>query len=507
MATTAHYGDDAMQLASHGWRVHPLQARDKRPLLSKWQEQATTDEEQIAEWWGSKPSSNIGIALGEASGIIDAECDQAGSEATLAKLLGDEMLITPTYQSRRGKHRILRWRGDLPDKAKIEIGPAGGKVEFRGCGSKGAYSVAPPSIHPDTHEAYQWLEGLSPEDVDVADIPKKLLVALWNLGGEDLIEERPKSQRMALYEQDSIPEGARDETLYKEACALWREQEAIHGEGCFDADTSQKAVYRRLWAWNQSMCIPPLEERVLLEKSESARSFIRAHPLDLDTTARSRGASLEALGLELRGGQHYPGLWRLETVNSDPPIMRIFAPCLPDKGLDLTPDEYDSAAHVHRKVLAVTGEIALDDGVRPWRVIWKGSNKNRKNPIRGLMAKLLDSATKIEAPAEQQTLRVVGEILLGYLARAKVLSDEVKPSIAWPFTEDGVTYFTFSRFQELVMESNLEIKRNQLSRAVRELGANKDGDKLFRLASGKGSKPVRFMGISAADVKLLHDRL
>jgi hypothetical protein len=94
----------------------------KHPRLSKWQEKATTDPDQVAKWWGQWPDANVGLALGPASGVFDIEFDDAEGEATAAELLGD--VATLKYRSQRSTHHlfylpedlsppkaVLRWRG------------------------------------------------------------------------------------------------------------------------------------------------------------------------------------------------------------------------------------------------------------------------------------------------------------------------------------------------------------------------------------------------------------
>lgn len=68
----------AMEYASYGWRVIPVDPNKKHPPLNKWQDLATTDEEKIIEWWdGRYKNCGIGVVFGEASGIVDIEIDDA----------------------------------------------------------------------------------------------------------------------------------------------------------------------------------------------------------------------------------------------------------------------------------------------------------------------------------------------------------------------------------------------------------------------------------------------
>ena len=65
---------DALQYAGKGLYVFPLRENDKRPQIKGWQENATTDETQIREWWTTWPKANIGIVCG-LSGLTVVDVD------------------------------------------------------------------------------------------------------------------------------------------------------------------------------------------------------------------------------------------------------------------------------------------------------------------------------------------------------------------------------------------------------------------------------------------------
>ncbi|WP_042365975.1 bifunctional DNA primase/polymerase [Streptacidiphilus neutrinimicus] len=63
----------ALAAARRGWRVFPLIPGDKRPAVSAWEQQATTDPERLARWWNRQPYG-IGIACGP-SGLVAVDLD------------------------------------------------------------------------------------------------------------------------------------------------------------------------------------------------------------------------------------------------------------------------------------------------------------------------------------------------------------------------------------------------------------------------------------------------
>ena len=64
----------ALAHAKNGFYVIPLVENSKRPLISDWQNRATTNPLQIDSWWSEYPNANIGIAC-EVSNLIVIDLD------------------------------------------------------------------------------------------------------------------------------------------------------------------------------------------------------------------------------------------------------------------------------------------------------------------------------------------------------------------------------------------------------------------------------------------------
>lgn len=54
----------AIDYAQRGWNVLPCNYK-KQPATPKGVYDATTDENQIARWWGDNPKAQIGISTGK----------------------------------------------------------------------------------------------------------------------------------------------------------------------------------------------------------------------------------------------------------------------------------------------------------------------------------------------------------------------------------------------------------------------------------------------------------
>ena len=76
----------ALEYAALGLAVFPVippmgngeKSAGKKPYISNWQKEATSNKEKITEWWTKWPTANIGIATGRKSQglvVIDLDID------------------------------------------------------------------------------------------------------------------------------------------------------------------------------------------------------------------------------------------------------------------------------------------------------------------------------------------------------------------------------------------------------------------------------------------------
>jgi hypothetical protein len=165
--------ETALDLARRGFHVLPLIPRTKRPLVFGGCNAGTRDPEQIALWWKRKPDANIGIDCGHTNLIVmDADHGLACLEDFIA--WRDRNGLPPTYTVRSG--RRLREDGSPEFGVQMYFRGSGKSRKWilDGCSgdfkSIGGLVVAPPSIHPDSGEAYEVLL-----DLPIADRPDMLL--------------------------------------------------------------------------------------------------------------------------------------------------------------------------------------------------------------------------------------------------------------------------------------------------------------------------------------------
>ncbi len=146
----------ARAYASMGWPVLPLVTREKRPANANGLTGASTDLNQIEEWWTRWPRANIGLRTGDAFDVLDLDSQAAVETLQLliaAQQLEDDQTLTkyyhagPIQSTGKGFHMLFE-----PTGARNFANRYPG-IDFRG---QRGYIVASPSIHPNGHQ-YQWI--------------------------------------------------------------------------------------------------------------------------------------------------------------------------------------------------------------------------------------------------------------------------------------------------------------------------------------------------------------
>lgn len=233
----------AIEYAQKGLAVFPLCERDKRPTTRNGFKDATTDLNQISEWWKQNPNYNIGIATGTISGglvVIDVDQDSSKGKdgfASITAWMREHGKVNTTAEVNTGRGGLhLYYRTDKQFGNRTNLLK---NVDVR---ADGGYVVAPPSIHPNgkpylwNAEGYGWEYGIQTAGQTVID----------------LLNYSPnQNQQSFKVEGDVIPDGMRTDTLFKLTCSL------------IDKGLSENAIKASVRAENDSRCNPPLTDKEL----------------------------------------------------------------------------------------------------------------------------------------------------------------------------------------------------------------------------------------------------
>jgi len=501
MATTG-IGQLAASYAARGWQIVKLwgclepgvctcwKGKDcgtpgKHPQGEQWQLRTTSDENDVLSWFDSGRPVNIGLLLGPRSGVVDVELD--GPEAKQAwDDLGLGEIWTPTYTAGRGPHRLFKWDESLPAVAVRKV--MGIEVRI-GNGGNAAQSVMPPSTH-HTGKVYEWVPGMSPDDVELQPLPERLVNLLWNDDGSGQRVGTGRQPTRAVLHQP-VASGGRNEEVRRFAI-----REAFRSGPDLDNELEQQDLLLKVRMVNIVQCKPPMGDDEVVAIFRSPIGFVRktrANGTDQDVAIQQSNEEPEAAEDVKKSGQLAPpadsvkvftaiglsclpmysdsepewgpGDWKLTVVRSDPLEYRLHVPAwkkwTPNLtgNISLTVDQYRSATKVAAAVLAATGVVMLDDEPARWKRIWDGGykvqdNKSGQTPkkrvAKGVKAKLLADPTEERPGASSLRYVLLAGWLYDRLAQASQPSDDDIPDptgrAAW--RQDGTLWFAWGKVWE-----------------------------------------------------------
>ena len=150
MAQDNQFLEAALEYAQRGWRVFPVKPGEKAPpLIADWPNKATTDPEQLTQWWKQWPSANVAIATGKGLVVLDVDYDKGGAYSMRSLREKNKIPTMPTAETPGpGCHHYFLNSGEEMGN-KVDFMPG---LDLRGAGG---YVIAPPSVHPNGG-VYQW---------------------------------------------------------------------------------------------------------------------------------------------------------------------------------------------------------------------------------------------------------------------------------------------------------------------------------------------------------------
>jgi putative DNA primase/helicase len=203
---------------------------------------ASKDEAQIRNWWQRWPSANIGLATGDQFWVLDIDPRHGGNDSVMEMVhqhgCMPETVMVDTGGG--GRHYYFQVNG-------VPIGNATGILPGVDIKSSGGYVVAAPSNHVSGNR-YAVAHGSSK---DLAEAPAWLLAMVTT---KPAAANKPFNTAAAL---KGVPEGQRDDTLFKLACKL------RHADVPYD-------VALAMVSQTASTCTPPFSHDQAKDKVASA---------------------------------------------------------------------------------------------------------------------------------------------------------------------------------------------------------------------------------------------
>lgn len=275
--TLSPLGEAALGYAERGWRVIPLfeplpsggcacgnekcAAIGKHPRIGNWQNDASSDPDQVRRWWSKWPPANVGGLTGDKFDVLDQDHQEAIQEVETLwwnHEHSDPKSLPSSYTGKglhtffaaTGMGRHIGFRPGLDWMGRdgfIVLPPSrhrnGGLYEWR-VGAAGALPAAPPWLRA-------MVEGRTKTGVGLADGP--------------------------------IPEGRRNDTLYRVGGYLRRQG---FGRGAIEATLLTLA---------RGFCAPPYRDEEWVIEAAKRLALLPAGPVgdgpfdEQDARTRLRG--------------------------------------------------------------------------------------------------------------------------------------------------------------------------------------------------------------------------
>lgn len=188
--------DVAMALAAYGYWPIPLRYKSKQPTAKSWQNQRLRDD-FLSEAFPIDEQQGIGVLLGvechptQFLMCVDIDLEDLTLIGRIHEALGQPRL--PAKRGKKGITFFVRVEEQMRKrlfKRENDGGELEGQVEILGYGQQ---TVLPPSLHPDTHNHYEWVTswGDPLEETPVEALP---LMTTWMMDEIGLATIKPESK-------------------------------------------------------------------------------------------------------------------------------------------------------------------------------------------------------------------------------------------------------------------------------------------------------------------------
>lgn len=227
----------------------------KTPIVTAWSQKKHTTKEDVEEWFTRNNKLNLGLVLGQGSSwnIVGIDIDGDTGEKLLEEWSGGEIPETWSFRTAQGRRLLYLLPDGMPTK-KFKEANKDEKHQELALMAEGQQTVIPPSRHA-TGFIYAWDEGLSPQDIELAEAPGWVISRIA-LGSSTIVSKFGVTATAAYsppvtVEDWTTPvsEGGRNNKLTQLVGSLFAKK----------GSTVEK-VMKEAQIWNHTHNIPPLPE-------------------------------------------------------------------------------------------------------------------------------------------------------------------------------------------------------------------------------------------------------
>lgn len=216
-----------------GYQCLPIRPKTKFPALPAGYSTISysisgISEDEASLWdelYPIQKGYGLGLFCGKASNVTIIDIDTNDPE--VIQLLP----YTPCIRKgKTGQGRVYAYNKDIPNK--LRIGNDNGTKDFVEVLNDGAYSLLPPSIHPETNQPYMWIGEESLEHVDSNKLPtielsdlnkvKDYYAKKYNKEIRNLDERKPTVELNGIYPaiEGRCAHGSHDRIVKKAALLI-----------------------------------------------------------------------------------------------------------------------------------------------------------------------------------------------------------------------------------------------------------------------------------------------
>lgn len=227
-----------------GWGVILLDG--KRPCDPGWPTSPALTLSEIQNRLVENPKLNLGIRTGSVSGglvVLDVDPKNGGNESW--DKLNVLYPFTGPYVKTGSGGRHFYFTSKIP--IRNSVGKLGLGIDIRG---EGGQVVAPPSIHPETKQPYNW--RVSPLDVGMREFPEVFI---------NILSQTAKKLNNQVSFEDDVIEGGRNQFLTSLAGSMRRKGMGV------------ESIRLALNQENIERCDPPLDENEVRTIAESVGRY------------------------------------------------------------------------------------------------------------------------------------------------------------------------------------------------------------------------------------------
>jgi hypothetical protein len=245
----------ALAYLERGWPVIPAIGKQPAVAWSTYQRGLPTGW-QVRTWFTRQDREyNVAIITGRYAGLVVVDCDSDEDTAWWQSCFPRTPLSVTTGGD--GRHFYYGHPGAVVRNRSRLFGR---RIDLR---ADGGLVIAPPSIHPETRQAYQWDNGWRHELVDIPRFDVRWFVA--------------RETRLPVESLGPLP----GDMAIRDGLAYIRRIEAVAGNGGHnatfraacklrDSGLTADEAFKALMLWNETNASPPWSAKELAHKIDDA---------------------------------------------------------------------------------------------------------------------------------------------------------------------------------------------------------------------------------------------